>query len=492
MHEAVPHADSSQGWKLEISYSKLPEAFYTYIAPTPVKAPQLVIFNHALEKSLGLSLTETDPDDLARLFSGNALPQGSTPIAQAYAGHQFGHFTMLGDGRAHLIGEKVTPNGKRFDIQLKGSGQTPYSRRGDGRAALVPMLREYLISEAMHGLGIPTTRSLAVVATGEPVFRDTALQGAILTRVAASHIRVGTFEYAAAREDREGLKALADYAIKRHYPELSTHDAPYLSFLSAVIERQAKLVASWMHVGFIHGVMNTDNMTISGETIDYGPCAFMDRFAMDKVFSSIDRNGRYAFGNQASIAQWNLARFSETLLPLLHEDMHTAADLAEVAIERYGTIFNEAWFSGMRRKLGVFGGEAEDLPLIQSLLERMQETGADYTITFRDLISEAIPSDEAYQSQAFQDWHTRWQARLVRNPQPLKSSLCLMRTNNPVIIPRNQYAEDALTAAEQGNLKLFHALLEAVQHPFDETETNTVFRKPPPHSNPNFQTFCGT
>jgi uncharacterized protein YdiU (UPF0061 family) len=492
MHEAVPHADSSHGWKLEISYSKLPEAFYTYIAPTPVKAPKLVIFNHALAKSLGLSLTETNPDDLAQLCSGNALPEGSKPIAQAYAGHQFGHFTMLGDGRAHLLGEQITPDGKRYDIQLKGSGQTPYSRRGDGRAALAPMLREYLISEAMHALGIATTHSLAVVTTVEPVFRDTVLQGAILTRVAASHIRVGTFEYAAARADTEGLKALADYAITRHYPELTQHDAPYLALLNAVIERQAKLVASWMHVGFIHGVMNTDNMTISGETIDYGPCAFMDRFAMDTVFSYIDRNGRYAFGNQASIAQWNLARFSETLLPLLHEDMHTAANLAEVAIERYGTIFNEAWLSGMRRKLGVFGEEAGDLPLIQSLLEWMQETGADYTITFRDLISEVIPSDEAYQSQVFRDWHTRWKARLGRNPKPLKSSLCLMRANNPVIIPRNQHVEDALIAAENGDLKPFHALLEAVQHPFDETEGNTVLRKPPPHSNPNFQTFCGT
>jgi uncharacterized protein YdiU (UPF0061 family) len=369
MHEAVQHADSSQGWKLEISYSKLPKTFYTHIMPTPVKAPRLVIFNHALAKSLGLSLTETNPEDLARLFSGNALPEGSTPIAQGYAGHQFGHFTMLGDGRAHLLGEQVTPDGKRVDIQLKGSGQTPYSRRGDGRAAFAPMLREYLISEAMHALGIPTTRSLALVTTGEPVLRDTVLQGVILTRVAASHIRVGTFEYAAARKDREGLQSLADYAITRHYPKLTQQDAPYLALLNAVIERQAKLVASWMHVGFIHGVMNTDNMTISGETIDYGPCAFMDRFAIDKVFSSIDRGGRYAFGNQASIAQWNLARFAETLLPLLHENMNRAADLAEAALEHYSTIFNAAWLSGMRRKLGLFGEEADDLPLIQSLLE---------------------------------------------------------------------------------------------------------------------------
>lgn len=462
------------------------------IAPTPVKAPSLVILNHALANTLGLSFLETNADDLAQLFSGNILPEGSAPIAQAYAGHQFGHFTMLGDGRAHLIGEQVAPDGKHYDIQLKGSGQTPYSRRGDGRAALAPMLREYLISEAMHALGIPTTRSLAVVTTGEPVLRDTALQGAILTRVAASHIRVGTFEYAAALEDKEGLKALADYAIARHYPELSSHDTPYLAFLNTVIEQQAKLVASWMHVGFIHGVMNTDNMTISGETIDYGPCAFMDHFAMDTVFSSIDRNGRYAFGNQAAIAQWNLARFAETLLPLLHTDMNTAADLAESAIERYSVAFNEAWLSGMRRKLGLFGEDADDLPLIQSLLEWMQQAGSDYTATFRDLMSETIPTGEAYQFSTFHDWHTRWKARLARNPKPLKSSFCLMRANNPVIIPRNQHVDDALTAAQDGNLKPFHALLETVQHPFNETDSNLPFRTPPPHATPNHQTFCGT
>ncbi|MFO0110120.1 MAG: protein adenylyltransferase SelO [Alphaproteobacteria bacterium] len=491
-NHAATHPKASQGWNMEASYTMLPADFYTRIAPTPVKAPKLAIFNHALASGLGLSLAETNPDDLASIFSGNVLLEGSTPIAQAYAGHQFGHFTMLGDGRAHLLGEQITPDSKRYDIQLKGSGQTPYSRRGDGRAALAPMLREYLISEAMHALGISTTRSLAVVTTGEPVFRDTVQQGAILTRVAASHIRVGTFEYAAAREDREGLKALTDYAINRHYPELSSHDTPYLAFLNTVIERQAKLVASWMHVGFIHGVMNTDNMTISGETIDYGPCAFMDRFAMDTVFSSIDRNGRYAFGNQASIAQWNLARFAETLLPLLHEDMQQSADLTEAAIEGYSAIFNEAWLSGMRRKLGVFGEEADDLTLIQSLLEWMQHTGADYTTTFRALISDTIPNGDAYQSTAFQDWHIRWQARLARNPKPLKSSFCLMRANNPLIIPRNQHVEDALAAAEEGNLTPFHALLESVQHPFDETESNLPYRTPPAHANRNYQTFCGT
>lgn len=490
MDEATTHI--SQGWKLETTYATLPEQFFMRLDPTPVKAPRLVICNHALATSLGLSLNGISIDNLAQLFSGNMLPHGAMPIAQAYSGHQFGHFAMLGDGRAHLLGEQITPNGKRYDIQLKGSGQTPYSRRGDGRAALAPMLREYLISEAMHALGIPTTRSLAVVVTGEPVMRDTMLQGAILTRVAASHIRVGTFEYAAARADREGLKALADYAIARHYPELTQSDAPYLALLHAVIERQAKLIAAWMHVGFIHGVMNTDNMTISGETIDYGPCAFMDSFAMDTVFSSIDRNARYAYGNQASIAQWNLARFAESLLPLLHTDMNTAADLAEAAIERYSTIFNAAWMDGMRRKLGLLGDEIDDLPLIQSLLEWMQNTGADYTTTFRDLTTQTTLTSTTYQSTAFHDWCKRWRARQERNITAAQSSVGLMRANNPVIIPRNQHVEDALTAAEDGNLKPFQTLLEAVQHPFDEVESNILFRAPPPHSNPNYQTFCGT
>jgi serine/tyrosine/threonine adenylyltransferase len=492
MLEPAAHTQQTQGWKLESSYTCLPEHFFTRIAPTPVRAPKLVMFNHALARELDLLFADTSPNDLAQLFSGNLLPEGAAPIAQAYAGHQFGHFTMLGDGRAHVLGEQITPHGKRYDILLKGSGQTPYSRRGDGRAALAPMLREYLISEAMQALGISTTRSLAVVTTGEPVFRDTMLQGAILTRVAASHIRVGTFEYAAAREDREGLKALADYAIKRHYPELQTHEQPYLAFLNAVIARQAKLAAAWMHIGFIHGVMNTDNMTVSGETIDYGPCAFMDRFAMDTVFSSIDRNGRYAFGNQASIAQWNLARLAESLLPLLDEDMHKAADLAEAAIDSYSAIFNAAWLSGMRRKLGLFGEEADDLALVQSLLGWMQATGADYTITFRDLISETMLTGEHYQSRAFHDWYAAWKARLARNPKPLKSSFCLMRDSNPVIIARNQHVEDALNAAEAGDLIPFNALLEAVLKPYAETESNAPFRSPPPHATGYYQTFCGT
>jgi uncharacterized protein YdiU (UPF0061 family) len=492
MPNAAQHEDSLQGWRLETSYLSLPEAFYTRIAPTPVKAPRLVIFNHALGESLGLTLDTTEAAQLAQIFSGNVLAPNSCPLAQAYAGHQFGHFNRLGDGRAHLVGEHLTPDGARVDIQLKGSGQTPYSRRGDGRAALGPMLREYLISEAMHALHIPTTRSLAVVVSGEPVLRETMLQGAILTRVAASHLRVGTFEYAAVRDDRAGLKALADYAIARHYPELLQEDQRYHAFLNAVIAQQASLIAAWMQVGFIHGVMNTDNMTISGETIDYGPCAFMDGFTMDRVFSSIDQHGRYAYGNQPSIARWNLARFAETLLPLLHEDMPRAIAIAEEAIEQFDSLFNAAWLNGMRNKLGIEGEDAADLSLIQRLFEWMQQSDADFTATFRDLMEEGVPSAAIYQSPAFAAWHGDWQARLARTATPRATSLNLMRAHNPIIIPRNQHVEDALAAAQEGDMELFHRLLAAVQRPFEETEANREFRLPPAHSAPNYQTFCGT
>lgn len=493
MTEAANPAEADgQGWRLEASYLTLPEVFYTRIAPTPVKAPKLIMFNHTLAESLGLALADQPASARAEIFAGNVLPAQATPFAQAYAGHQFGHFNRLGDGRAHLLGEQLTPSGARVDIQLKGSGQTPYSRRGDGRAALGPMLREYLISEAMHALGIPTTRSLAVVTTGEPVLRETMREGAVLTRTASSHLRVGTFEYAAARDDRAGLKALADYAMARHYLELTQHDQPYRAFLNAVIARQANLIAAWMQVGFIHGVMNTDNMTISGETIDYGPCAFMDGFAMDRVFSSIDQHGRYAFGNQPSIARWNLARFAETLLPLLNKDMPHAIAIAEEAIEQFDSLFNAAWLNGMRSKLGMVGEDTADLSLIQRLLEWMQQSNADYTATFRDLMEAGVPSPAIYQSPAFVAWHSDWQARLARSATPRATSLNLMRAHNPIIIPRNQHVEDALAAAQEGDMAPFHRLLTAVQHPFEETDANVAFRLPPLHSTLNYQTFCGT
>jgi len=482
----------SYGWRLENSYIDLPEHFFTRTKPTHVSEPQLLLFNNDLAKSLGIDLPADDKKMLAQLFSGNTIPDDVIPIAQAYAGHQFGHFSILGDGRAHLIGEQITPDDKRFDIQLKGSGQTPYSRNGDGRAALAPMLREYLISEAMHALNITTTRSLALVSTGESVIRSSILDGAILTRVASSHLRVGTFEYANATKGIEGLKPLADYAIARHYPELTHQENPYFGFLKAVIERQAKLVAAWMHIGFIHGVMNTDNMTISGETIDYGPCAFMDIFSMGAVFSSIDSHGRYNYGSQAHAAQWNLARLADSLLPILHKDTEKAVKLAEVAIESYSATFNHAWIKGMRCKLGLFGEEVDDLLLAQNLLGWMEASKSDYTITFRDLAQENGPVNKAYNSPVFQKWHMQWKARLKRNSKPLKASFCMMRDSNPAIIPSNFYVEEVLTAAEGGDLKPFLALLEALKNPFEETLSNKAYRNPTIKPNPNYQTFCGT
>ena len=480
----------TQAWQLDNSYTCLPEYFYTHIRPTPVRAPKLVILNYDLASSLGLSFKGNDDETLAQIFSGNVLLNHSKLIAQAYAGHQFGHFTLLGDGRAHLLGEHVTADGKRYDIQLKGSGQTPYSRRADGRAALGPMLREYLISEAMHALRIPTTRSLAVVTTGEPVYRNSVLQGAILTRVAASHLRVGTFEFATTRKDYAGLKALADYAIKRHYPELHEAQNPYLDFLNAVIKRQAELVAAWMHVGFVHGVMNTDNMSISGETIDYGPCAFLDRFAIDAVFSSIDHHGRYAFGNQASIAQWNLLRLAEAMLPLLHTDPQQATLLAEEAMSHFADWFNKTWLSGMRKKIGLFNAEDDDLDLIQTLLQWMQATGADYTATFHQLAQDSQIVAQIDASPNFQNWQQAWQARLTR--QVNKDFRAFMQTHNPFVIPRNQHVEDALRAAEDGDLNPFLKLLQAIQNPFAQTPENAYYQRAPAHTQTNYQTFCGT
>jgi len=482
----------SKAWHLKHSYADLPEQFFTRINPTSVSAPKLLLFNIELAKSLGINLPVDDKETLAQLFSGNALPEDGSPIAQAYAGHQFGHFSILGDGRAHLIGEQITPDGKRFDIQLKGSGRTPYSRGGDGRAALAPMLREYLISEAMHALNISTTRSLAVVSTGESIMRTALLDGAILTRVASSHIRVGTLEYANRMMGPDGLKQLADYAIARHYPELTDHENPYLGLLNAVIERQAKLIASWMHVGFIHGVMNTDNMTISGETIDYGPCAFMDIFSMDTVFSSIDTQGRYKYGSQAHAAQWNLARLADSLLPLLDDDEKSAITLAEEAIASFGDIFNQAWISGMRCKLGLLNEETGDFSLAQDLLEWMQSSKADYTQTFRDLSQETLPDNDSYKLPLFQQWQTLWHERRKRDKGPLDASIHLMRKSNPAIIPNNYHVESVLRSAEDDDLTPFLALLEALQHPFEETPANARYRNPALLPDPDYQTFCGT
>jgi uncharacterized protein YdiU (UPF0061 family) len=481
------------GWHFDNSYARLPESFFARLNPVPVRSPRMAVFNHALGASLGLNTEALADDSGAAIFAGNVIPEGAEPIAQAYAGHQFGHFTMLGDGRAILLGEQVTPSRERFDIQLKGSGQTPFSRSGDGRAALGPMLREYIISEAMHALGIPTTRSLAVVRTGEPVFRESALPGAILTRVAASHIRVGTFEYIATRSDREGIHILADYILRRHYPGRIPADNPYLALLHAVMERQASLVARWLLVGFIHGVMNTDNMALSGETIDYGPCAFMDAYDPATVFSSIDHQGRYAYGNQPHIAQWNLARFAETLLPLLHTDQEQAVAKAGEVIETFPATFQRHWLSGMRAKLGLFTEEVEDLALIETLLKWMQQHHADYTNTFRALTLEILPDEHLFHDATFADWHTRWQVRLEHQSKPKKSSRSLMRSRNPAIIPRNHRVEEALEAAvERADFTVMQRLLTVLATPYDDSPHHTDDRTPPASSARVYQTFCGT
>jgi serine/tyrosine/threonine adenylyltransferase len=479
-------------WNFNNSYAMLPEHFFTRIAPTNVKQPRIIIINYPLSRELGLNLDNVSNEYLAQLFSGNLVPEGAQPLSQAYAGHQFGYFTYLGDGRAHLIGEHITPAFKRVDVQLKGSGQTLYGLRGDGRAALGPMLREYIISEAMHELGVPTTRSLAVVTTGELVSRETMLPGAILTRIASSHLRVGTFQYLLAQNDIEGLKVLAEYTINRHFLGAKQSEHPYRSFLRAVIERQVDLMVHWMRVGFIHGVMNTDNMALSGETIDYGPCAFMDSYDPKTVFSSIDSMGRYCYTNQPVIAQWNLARFAETLLPFLHENNQTAIKIAEEELYRFSLLYKEKWLTMMRAKLGLFGEHKGDDQLVSDLLNWMHQHKADYTNTFIDLSSAKVPTTPHYDDKAFQDWYGQWKQRLTQNNQTLDSSLELMRTSNPNVIPRNHKVHQALEAASQGDLTLLNLLLNALIEPYKQRSNITSYQTPPTPSERVHQTFCGT
>ncbi len=461
------------------SYARDLPGTYVRAAPDVAPAPVLLVLNQPLADQLGLTLT---PDDAARWFSGAALPSGADPIAQAYAGHQFGGFSpQLGDGRAHLLGEILAPDGGRFDLQLKGSGRTPFSRGGDGKAAIGPMLREYLISEAMHALGVPTTRSLAVVATGESVRRETALPGAVLARVAASHLRVGTFQFFSARGDAAQVKALADYATARHYPDLAQADQPALAFLDAVSARQCALIAQWMGAGFIHGVMNTDNMAISGESIDYGPCAFMEAYAPGTVFSSIDHQGRYAYANQPLILGWNLARLAETLVPLLDANPDRAIELANDRLSGIAARYRTEWLAVMRHKLGLVGEDAGDATLADDLLTAME--GADWTLTFRRLADEAMLRPLFQDFTAMKAWLPRWRARAGDGAAERVARA------NPAVIPRNHQVEAALTAATAGDMAPFHALLQAVQEPFVERET---YMLPAPTGFGDYVTYCGT
>jgi len=480
------------GWHFDNSYSRLPKIFKEDISPTPVNSPEILIFNKDLAKKLDLDFSKINNDDLSKIFSGNTLPKGSNSIAQAYAGHQFGHFTMLGDGRAVLIGEHLTKNSERFDIQFKGSGRTPFSRGGDGRAVLGPMLREYIISEAMHGLNIPTTRSLAVVKTGEDVVREQILKGAILTRVALGHLRVGTFQYIAAKQNISDLEILINYTIEKYYPNIKLSKNKALDLLNVLIEKQTQLVIDWMRVGFIHGVMNTDNMSISGETIDYGPCAFMDSYDPKTVFSSIDQLGRYAYDNQPKITKWNLTRFAECLIPLIHKNEDEAIKLATEALDRFEQNYEAKWLNMMRDKLGLFGEEKEDKDLIIELLDWMQKYNVDYTNTFVFLMGKKIKNSEIYNEVNFNLWKNKWIKRLTMYNATHNKSVALMHSTNPLIIPRNHKVEEALTLATNGDLTLFNKLVEILKNPYQINNNELDFMSPTPHSDKKYETYCGT
>ena len=506
--------NDSPAFGFENTYARLPEHFYARLDPTPVALPRLIKLNVGLARDLNL-----DPDALATpegvaILAGNRVAEGSEPLAQAYAGHQFGHFVpQLGDGRANLLGEVIGQDGNRYDIQLKGSGPTPFSRAGDGRAAVGPVLREYIVSEAMAAMGVPTTRTLAAVATGEPVFRETTLPGAVLTRVAASHLRVGTFEYFAVRRDVEAIRILADFAIRRHYPEARQAERPYRALLDGVIARQARLIAQWMLLGFIHGVMNTDNTSISGETIDYGPCAFMEAYDPATVFSSIDRNGRYAYGNQPRIALWNLTRLAEALLPLLEQEsgnQEAAMASATEALEAFAPQYDTAYFAGLRRKLGLFTARDGDLELAQELLQTMAAGEADFTLTFRQLCDAAATGDAAAAKEAAtardeelralftnpeacDAWSARWQRRIEEEPASAEERVRAMRQTNPLFIPRNHLVEAVIQAAvERQDFAPFEKLLEVVTHPYIEQPGLEGYAAPARPEERVLRTFCGT
>jgi uncharacterized protein YdiU (UPF0061 family) len=479
------------------SYVRLPPRFYVRQSPLPVSAPRLVRLNRILAGELGLDLSWLASPEGIAVLAGNKVPAGAEPLAMAYAGHQFGGFVpQLGDGRAILLGEVLSPAGERFDIQLKGSGRTPFSRGGDGRAWLSPVLREYIMGEAMHALGIPTTRALAAVATGDPVYREEERPGAVLTRVARSHVRVGTFEYFAARGDKEALRQLADYVIVRHYPEAGQSDRPCRALLDAVIGRQADLIASWLAVGFIHGVMNTDNMSMAGETIDYGPCAFMDAYHPASVYSSIDHGGRYAYGNQPQIAHWNLLRLAECLMPLLDEDQGKALEEAQSAIDAFPGRFGAARLERFRGKLGLAEALPGDDGLIADLLQAMQESSADFTNGFRALCDAAAGSDAAFltelgASRVAPEWLRRWRSRLQQEPMEADLRASRMRRANPAVIPRNHRVEAALAAALEQDLGPLDKLLQVLASPYDDAG-NFPYRSPPEPHEIVHETFCGT
>jgi len=477
--------DNKIGWRFDNTYVRLSEKILTKIKPTSVKQPKLIVINENLSRNLGLNFSNIDKDLIASIFSGNQLPQNSECIAQAYAGHQFGHFTMLGDGRAIVLGEHITKDNQRFDIQFKGSGKTPYSRQGDGRAALGPMLREYIISEAMYGLKIPTTRSLAVVTTGETVMREVPLKGAILTRVASSHIRVGTFQYVTLSGDEKAFNSLLNYTIDRHYPEIKNSNNPALELLKIVINKQCDLVTNWMRVGFIHGVMNTDNMTVSGESIDYGPCAFMDSYKLETVFSSIDLQGRYAYGQQPLITKWNLARFAETLLPYIDKNKDKAIKIATKTINEFDSIYEKKWYDMMKSKLGLIGNKNEDKKIISDFLTWMENNKADYTNTFVFLLNDDFKNNKIYEKETFINWYKKWKDRINNESKDL------MKKTNPNLIPRNHIVEKVLKAAENNDLNPFNKFLEVLQKPYKMYDDISSYQTPGENL-PDYKTFCGT
>ena len=479
-------------WKFENSYLQLPKNMQSKQLPEKVKNPKIVLINNNLSNELGINLSNLDPEYLALVFSGNQLPTGSDTIAMAYAGHQFGHFTILGDGRAILIGEHINNKKQRYEIQFKGSGKTEFSRNGDGKAALGPMLREYIISEAMYHLNIPTTRSLAVVKTDEKVIRETELTRAILTRVASSHIRVGTFQYFAYKKDDESLKSLVNYSIDRHYAEIKNSENIYINLIDRLMDKQIDLVVNWMRVGFIHGVMNTDNMALSGETIDYGPCAFMDKYDPKTVFSSIDHFGRYAYYNQPSITKWNLARFAECLIPFLDTNKDEAIKIATNKINEFDKKYEKKWLKMMSDKIGLLDTEKEDEVLILDLLQWMHSNKADYTNTFYNLINEKIFSNQVYDNADFLTWKDRWKMRLSKYKNKMDKVEEKMKFANPVIIPRNHKVEEALNAAENGNMSLVEILLKVLEKPYENNSNLKEFQIQNKNNNNSYKTYCGT